>query len=168
MAKKKPSKRKSTSKKSKATKVLIAHDNRLGYSTTKAHKFANRIDKNKDFKVIYDKDYFNPGEKLSPTEINKREKEMVQEADVIARIIQPPSKTGEKRHGGALSEVRKGINASKPVIEIYERGARESSTRSIIEKNYNKRVKINLKEGETIDKAFKTGIEKLRKKGLLK
>ena len=93
---------------------------------------------------------------------------MVQEADVIARIIQPPSKTGEKRHDGALSEVRKGIKASKPVIEIYERGARESSTRSIIEKNYNKRVKINLREGETIDKAFKTGIEKLKKKGLLK
>lgn len=168
MAKKKPSKKKPNSIKSKPIKVLVAHDNRLGYSTIKAHKFADRLDKNKDYKVIYDKDHFNAGEKLSSTEINKREREMVQKAKVIVRIIQSPSKTGEKRHDGALSEVRKGINASIPVIEIYERGARESSTRSIIEKNYKKRVKINLKEGETIDKAFKTGIEKLKKKGLLK
>ena len=168
MANKKPSKRKPSSIKSKPVKVLIAHDNRLGYSTTKAHKFADRIDKKKEYKVIYDKDHFNQGEKLSPTEINKREKEMVQKADVIARIVQPPSKTGEKRHDGALSEIRKGIKASKPIIEIYERGARESSTRPITEKNYSKRVKINLKEGETVDKAFKSGIEKLKKKGLLK
>jgi len=168
MAKKKSTKRKPSSTKSKPIKVLIAHDNRLGYSTTKAHKFADRIDNNKDYKIIYDKDHFNAGEKLSSTEINRRERDMVQKADVIARIIQSPSKTGEKRHEGALSEVRKGINASKPVIEIYERGARESSTRSVIEKNYKKRVKINIKEGETIDKAFKTGIEKLKKKGLLK
>jgi len=168
MAKKKTSKRKPSSIKSKPIKVLVAHDNRLGYSTTKAHKFADRIDKNKDYQVIYDKDHFSQGEKLSSTEINNREKQMVQKADVITRIIHPPSKTGERRHDGAISEVRKGINASKPVIEIYERGARESSTRSVIEKNYKKRVKINLKEGETIDKAFKTGIEELKKKGLLK
>ncbi len=166
MVKKKAPKRKPRT--TKLIKILIAHDNRLGYSTTKAHRFADRIDKDKNYKVIYDRDYFNPGEKLSSTEINKRERVMVQKADVIVRIIQPPSKTGEKRHDGALSEVRKGINASKPIIEIYERGARESSTRSIIEVNYKKRVKINLKEGKTIDKAFKTGIEKLRKKGLIK
>ena len=168
MAKKKPLKRKPSSTKSKPTKILIAHDNRLGYSTTKAHKFAERIDKNKDYKVIYDKDHFNAGEKLSSTEINKREREMVQKANVVVRIIQSPSKTGEKRHDGALSEVRKAINSSIPIIEIYERDARESSIRSIIEKNYKKRVKINLKEGETIDKAFKMGIKKLKQKGLLK
>ena len=157
----------SSSKKSKPIKVLVAHNNRLGYSTTKAHKFAERIDKNKDYKVIYDKDHWNLGEKTSPTEINKREKEMVQKADVVTRIIHSPSKTGQKRHNGALSEERKAIRSSKPIIEIYERGAHESPNRSITEKNYTKKIKINLKEGETLDKGFKSGVEKLKKKRLL-
>ena len=144
--------------------VLIAHDNRLGYSTTKAHKFAERLAKGRDYNVIIDKDIWKSREKTSPRETDKREKEMVRKADVIARIVPPPSKTGQNRHGGAQSEIRKGIRSSKPIIELYERGARDSPTRPLSEKNYNKRVPVHLKTGETLDKGFKVGIEELKRK----
>jgi len=153
--------------KKKAIKVLIAHDNRLGSSTTKAHKFAERIGKNKEYDIIIDKNRWKLKEKTSHTETNKREKEMVSEADVIIRIIPSPSKTGQERHKGAQSEIRKAIKASKPLIEIYEKGARDGPGRPLAEKNYGKREEVHLKPGETLDKAFTEAIEKLKKKKLL-
>lgn len=153
--------------KKKPINVLIAHDNRLGYSTTKAHKFAERLSKRKDYNVIIDKEYWKLKEKTSPTETNRREKEMVRKADVIARIVPPPSKTGQSRHDGAQSEIRKGVRLSKPIIELYERGARDSPNRPESEKKYSKRIPVHLKPGETLDKGFETGIDKLKKKKLL-
>ncbi|MFX1366909.1 MAG: hypothetical protein ACFFAH_11210 [Promethearchaeota archaeon] len=147
--------------------VLIAHDNRLGYATNKAHKFAERISKDKNYNVILDQEYWKSKEITSPTETDRREKEMVKKADVIARIIPSPSKTGQSRHDGAQSEIRKGIKASKPIIEIFERGARDSPNRPLSEKNYSKKVPIHLKSKETLDKGFHEGIEKLEKKKLL-
>lgn len=151
----------------KKIKVLIAHDNRLGYPTSKAHKFAERLAKDKDIDVILDKDYWNPKEKTSKTETNRRETKMVKKADVVVRIVPPPSKTGQPRHPGAEAEVRKAINASKPVLELYERGSRNSPGRNIREKNYRKREEVHLKEGETLDKAFNQGLKELKKKKLV-
>ncbi len=54
-------------KSNKKIKVLVAHDNRLGPSTTKAHKFAEKISKNPNFETILDKEYWNPMEKTSKT-----------------------------------------------------------------------------------------------------
>ncbi len=146
-------------------KVLVIHDNKIGYGTTKAHKLAEKIDKMKGFKSIIDKHHWKPGEKTSPTETNNREKKMVKKADIVVRVVPPSSKTGEKRHEGAQSEVRKTIKASKDFIEIFERGARDSPNRSIQEKNYSKRIPVHLKSGEHIEKGFKKGIEELNKKG---
>ena len=146
-------------------KVLVIHDNRIGYGTTKAHKLAEKIDKMKGFKSILDKHHWKPGEKTSPTETNNREQKMVKKADIVVRVVPPSSKTGEKRHEGAQSEVRKTIKASKPFIEIFERGARDSPNRSKQEKNYSKRIPVHLKSGEHIEKGFKKGIEGLNKKG---
>jgi len=167
-AKKKPATpKKAPTKKRPPTdkKVLVIHDNKIGYGTTKAHKLAEKIDKMKGFKSILDKHHWKPGEKTSPTETNNREKKMVKKADIVVRVVPPSSKTGEKRHGGAQSEVRKTINASKDFIEIFERGARDSPNRSIQEKNYSKRIPVHLKSGEHIEKGFKKGIEGLIKKG---
>ena len=169
MAKKNPTKVKSKTinKKSKHIKVLVAHDNRLGPSTTKAHKFAEKISKDPNFETILDKEYWNPMEKTSKTETNRRETEMVNKSDVVVRIIPAPSKTGQPRHEGAKSEVLKAMRASKPVLEIYERGSRDSPNRPVSQKNYGKKVEVHIKEGETLEKAFKTGIKELKKKGLL-
>ena len=146
-------------------KVLVIHDNKIGYGTTKSHKLAEKIDKMKGFKSIIDKHHWKPGEKTSPTETNNREKKMVKKADIVVRVVPPSSKTGEKRHEGAQSEVRKTIKASKDFIEIFERGARDSPNRSKQEKNYSKRIPVHLKSGEHIEKGFKTGIEELNRKG---
>lgn len=154
-------------KKGKKVKVLVAHDNRLGYSTAKAHKFAERIAKKNEYDVITDKEYWEPKEQSSKTEIDRREREMVKKSDVVVRIIPSPSKTGQSRHSGAEAEIRKAIRSSKPILEIYERGARDSPGRNLSEKNYSKREEIHLKEGETLDKAFNEGIKKLIKKKLL-
>ena len=167
MAKKKPpaTKRTPAKKKPPAIKyVLVAHDNRLGYATTKAHKLAEKIDKMKGFKSIVDKHNWSPSEKTSPTETNNRVKKMVKKADIVVRVVPPSSKMGEKRHDGAQSEIRKTIKASKPFIEIFERGARDSPNRSKQEKNYSKRIPVHLKSREHLEKGFKKGIEKLDKK----
>jgi len=157
-----PAKKRSPAKK----KVLVIHDNRIGYGTTKAHKLAEKIDKMKGFKSILDKHHWKPGEKTSPTETNKRERKMVKKADIVVRVVPPSSKTGEKRHEGGQSEVRKTIKASKPFIEIFERDARDSPNRSKQEKNYSKRIPVHLKSGEHLEKGFKKGIEELNKKKL--
>jgi len=167
-AKKKPAAPKRSPAKKRPTapkKVLVIHDNRLGYGTTKAHKLAEKIDKMKGFKSILDKHHWKPGEKTSPTETNNRERKMVKKADIVVRVVPPSSKTGEKRHEGGQSEVRKTIKASKPFIEIFERDARDSPNRSKQEKNYSKRIPVHLKSGELIEKGFKKGIEGLIKKG---
>lgn len=154
-------------KSKKKIKVLVAHDNRLGPSTTKAHKFAEKISKSPNFETILDKDYWNPMEKTSKTETNRRETVMVKKSDVVVRIVPAPSKTGQPRHDGAQSEVLKAIRASKPVLEIFERGARDSPNKPLSQKNYGKKVEVHIKEGETLEKAFKTGIKELKKKELL-
>ncbi len=166
-----PKKKSSTPKKAPAKKrpppkkrILVVHDNKIGYGTTKAHKLAEKINKIPGFKSIIDKDHWKPGEKTSPTETNNREQKMVKKADIVVRVVPPSSKTGEKRHEGGQSEVRKTINASKPLIEIFERDARDSPNRSKQEKNYSKRVQVHLKSGEHIEKGFKRGIEELDKK----
>lgn len=150
-------------KNKKPKKVLIAHDNKLGYQTTKAHKLGESINELKEFETIIDKDYWKPGEITSSYETDKREKEMVKEADIIARHVPAPSKTGQKRKEGAQREVKKAINAGKPVIELYDQGGKNSPNRPIREKNYSKRIPIRVKKGETLIKAFQRGCEELKK-----
>jgi len=157
----------SPSKKSNPIKVLVAHDNKSGYHTTKSHKFAERLDEDPRYRTIFDKKVWTPKENTSRTEINKREKEMVKKADVITRIVPPTSLTGQERRDGALSEIRKAIHAGKPIIEIFERGARDSPNRPLSEKNYENRVPIHLQPGEHLDQGFQKGLEKLKKKQVL-
>ena len=147
--------------------ILVAHDNKIEYQTIKAHKFAEQLDKNPNFKTIFDEKVRASKENISRTEINKREKEMIKEADVITRIVPPESITGQRRSIGVLAEIRKAIHAGKPIIEIFERGARDSPKRPLIEKNYKKRVAIHLQLGEPLSKGFKRGLDELKKKKIL-
>ena len=142
----------------KPVKILLAHDNRLDYHTDKAHRFAEWMDQKKEFKVLYDKQFWQKGEKTSITETNRREREMVGETDIIVRLIHPPSKSGEQRHEGAQREFRKGMRAVKPIIEIYYMGARDSPNRPIQEKNYRFRISIHLKRGELLEKGIQRGL----------
>lgn len=146
--------------------LLIAHDNRKDWHTTKSHNVAEELDKDPQLNVIYDKQYWNHGERTSPSQTDEREKEMVQKTDVIIRIVPPSSITGT-RNEGAQREIRKGINAGKPVIEVYERGARDTPNRSIQERNYNKLVKIHLKSGEHLKSGIKRGLEELKRKNII-
>jgi len=142
----------------KPIKILVAHDNRIDYHTTKAHRFAECMDQKKEFEVLYDKKFWEKGEQTSKTETDRREREMVQKADIIVRLIHPTSSTGEKRHEGAKREFRKAMKAGKPVIEIYYMGARTSSTRRIQETHYKNRIVIGLKRGERIEKGMQRGL----------
>lgn len=148
----------------KPVKVLVVHDNKTKSHTTKAHKLAKRLEKDPNYKVIYDKEVWKKGEKTSSTETDRREREMVKKADVVARIVPSPSKTGSKRNIGALREVRKAIRAGKPVVEIYEKGGKTSSNRATYEKNYGKRVPVHLKPGEKLVTGFKKGMREIQKK----
>ncbi|QEE16834.1 hypothetical protein DSAG12_02664 [Promethearchaeum syntrophicum] len=159
MAKKKKSKK-------KPLKIMVAHDNKTPGHTTKAHKFSERLDKDSKYKTIHDQKKWKKGEKTSPTETNEREKQMVKDADVVVRIVPPSSKTGEKRHEGAKREIRKAIRQQKPIIEIFEKGARNSPNRNISEKNYKKKTEVHLKPKENLETGFKQGIKDLNKKGL--
>jgi len=144
------------------------HDNKTQGHTTKAHEFARRLDKKSDFKVLHDQKVWKPGEKTSSTETDNREREMVKKSDLGIRVVPATSKTGSPRNEGAQREVRKFINAGKPVIEIYERGAKDSPNRPIQEKNYKNRVPVRLQEGERLETGLKRGMKELEKKGLVK
>lgn len=143
---------------SKPIKILLAHDNRLDYHTDKAHRCAEWMDQKKEFEVLYDKKFWEKGEKTSKTETDRREREMVQKSDVIIRLIHPTSKSGEKRHEGAKREFRKAMRAGKPVIEIYYMGARTSSTRRVQETHYKNRIIVGLKRGERLEKGIQRGL----------
>ena len=147
----------------KPIKVLVAHDNRIEYHTEKAHKFAESMDKKKEFEVLYDKNYWKKGEKTSKTETDRREREMIQKADVLVRLIHPTSRTGERLHEGAKREFRKAMRAGKPVIEIYYMGARTSSARRVQETHYKNRIVIGLKRGERIEKGMQRGLNEYNK-----
>jgi hypothetical protein len=148
---------------SKPIKILLAHDNRLDYHTDKAHRFAEWMDQKKEFEVLYDKKFWEKGEKTSITETNRREREMVGKADIIVRLIHPPSKSGEQRHEGAQREYRKAMRAGKPIIEIYYMGARTSPNRPIQEKNYKYRIPIYLKRGERLEKGIQKGLNEYKR-----
>jgi len=147
---------------SKPIKILLAHDNRLDYHTDKAHRFAEWMDQKKEFEVLYDKKFWEKGEKTSITETNRRERKMIEKADLILRLIHPPSKSGEQRHEGAQREYRKAMRAGKPIIEIYYMGARTSPNRPIQEKNYKYRIPIYLKRGERLEKGIQRGLNEYK------
>lgn len=145
----------------KKIKVLLAHDNRLDYHTSKAHRFAEWMDATDEFEAIIDKDVWEIGERTSITETNRRETEMVKRADVILRLVPPSSKIGESRHEGARREVRKAIRAQKPIIEIFYQGAHDRPNRPIREKNYKNRVGVHIQKGESVEKALRRGLNEL-------
>ena len=147
---------------SKPIKILLAHDNRLDYHTDKAHRCAEWMDQKKEFEVLYDKKFWKKGERTSITETNRREREMVEKADIIVRLIHPPSKSGDQRHEGAQREFRKAMRAGKPIIEIYYMGARTSPNRPIQEKNYKYRIPIYLKRGERLEKGIQRGLNEYK------
>ncbi|MHA1315142.1 MAG: hypothetical protein ACTSSI_17250 [Candidatus Helarchaeota archaeon] len=151
----------------KQLKILLVHDNRTGYHTTKAHKFADKLKKNPYFQVIIDKDIWQRNERTSQTEIDRREREMVRKSDLVLRIVPAPSKTGQKRHDGSQREIRKAIFNKKPIIEIFEQGARNSPNRSIVERNYRKKEEIHLKPGEQLKKGFNQALHRIKQKGLI-
>ena len=91
---------------------------------------------------------------------------MVKEANLVVRVVPPSSRTG-KRNEGALNEVNKAINAGKPVIELFERGAKDTPNRPLQQKNYGKLVQIHLKDGESLHSGFQRGLAELKKKGAL-
>ena len=148
---------------SKPIKILLAHDNRIDYHTDKAHRCAEWMDQKKEFEILYDKKFWEKGEKTSITETNRREHEMVQKSDVIIRLIHPTSKSGEKRHEGAKREFRKAMKAGKPVIEIYYMGARTSSTRRVQETHYKNRIVVGLKRGERLEKGIERGLNEYQR-----
>jgi len=141
----------------KPINILISHENRIDYHTQKAHNLAKILRETSEFNPIIDTDYFKQKEKVSPTEINRREKIMVKISDVIVRLVSPSSKTGESRHEGPVREVRKAIYSNKPVIEIFYQGAKDSPNRPPQEKNYKYRIPIYLKRGESLQKAIRRG-----------
>jgi len=145
-------------------KILVAHDNKTPGHTTKAHNFARQISKDSRFEAICDTHYWKKGEKTSQSEIDKREKTMVQKADLVVRIVPAPSKTGKKRNEGALREVRKAIKAKKPIIEIYEQEGKTSPKRTIQEKNYSKRIKKRLQNKQKLTTAFENALKELSEK----
>lgn len=146
--------------------ILVVHQNR-NIRTSTDHRFADLLDGHQEINVIVDKKVWKRGEKTSKTEINKREKSMVEKADLIVRIIHPSTKTGP-RHEGPQREERKAIYRVKPILRIYAGGARDSPNRPKSEKKYYKMIEIHLKPYQQIYKGFKKGYKKLRAKRLIK
>src|SRR6056297_1879554 len=99
----------------KPIKVLVMHDNRTGRHTAEAHKLAKDLNKDPEIEVIADYDHWKRGEKTSKTETDRREAEMVKQADVGVRIAPSPKSTKQKRNDGAIREMQKLRNASKPI-----------------------------------------------------
>jgi hypothetical protein len=147
-------------------KILFAHDNGKEYYTVMAHKLADLVGQHPKIEKIVDYNIWGKGERTNPAEINNREKKMVQEADLIVRLIPPATKAGG-RNEGAIREINKGINANKPILEIYMSGARDSPNRGLREKNYNKKVEVHLKEKQVLLNGFREGLNEVSKKGFL-
>ena len=139
--------------------ILIVHENRLDYHTQKAHRLADWMNKTSEFNPIIDMDYFDRNKNYSKHQINEIEKFMANLAKIFVRLIAPSSKLGESRHEGPLREINKGINAGKPIIEIFYQGARDSPNRPLREKNYKYRIPIHIKRGESLQKAIRRGWE---------
>ncbi len=143
----------------KSINILIIHGNRLDYHTQKAHRLADWMRKTSEFNPIIDKDYFERNKNYSKYQINEIEKTMANLSKAFVRLIAPTSKIGESHHEGPIREIRKAINAGKPIIEIFYQGARDGPNRSLREKNYKYRIPIHIKRGESIQKAIRRGWE---------
>ena len=142
-------------------KVIIIHDNKIDSFTSKAHEIGKIIDEMDDYEAIIDKEYWNPGEKTSPTETNNREKKMVKKADIGYKLVVPSSQTNEPRHDGSKREARKIIKAGKPFVEHFYQDAKDSPNRPLPEKNYKKREVIRNKKGQHIKKIIKQALDKV-------
>jgi len=146
--------------------IAVLHDNKKDWHTTRSHKFAKDINELSEYNSMYDRLKWDLGEKTSSTETDRREREIIRDSDMVVRVVPPSSKTG-KRNEGAQRELRKAINSSKPIIEIFERDARDSPNRPVQEKNYHKLVQIHLKSGEHLTSGFRRGIKELKRKEII-
>ena len=148
----------------KPVKILLMHDNRTKKHTAEAHKLARELDNDPKYEVTADYDKWKPKEETSPTETNRREAEMVKEVDIGVRIAPAPSITGEKRHEGAINEMQKLKNASKPILDIYEKGGRASKELPDTLKSYTKREHLNLKLKQSKKKVIDDFVKELEEK----
>ncbi|MHA1251610.1 MAG: hypothetical protein ACTSRP_16585 [Candidatus Helarchaeota archaeon] len=158
---------KKNTKKDLPLRILLAHDNDVKYHTKRAHRLARQIDKNPKIEVIYDEKIWKPNEKTSHAENIRRERMMVKMADITIRIVHSPAKTGENRHAGAVREILETIHHKKPIIQIFEPGARNSPFRTPRERNYQKKLDYYLEKGESILPAVYKGIKEMEKRGYI-
>ncbi len=149
--------------KSKPIYILIYYGKRFDYHSNKAWLFVKSFEIKKEYEVVYDKNIWEKSEITSKIEMDKKEREMVKKADIIVRLIHPPSKSGEQWHEGAQREYIKAMRAGKPIIEIYYMGAKPSSNQLIQESSYKYRIPIYLKKGEHLKKGINRGLEVYRK-----
>ncbi len=140
----------------KKRSVLISHDNSTPGHRSKAHNLAERLNSGHHFKTIHDRDIWNRGERTSLYVIDRRERYMVAKSDNVICPIPASSKEGHPRHEDAEREVNKAIRAGKPVVEIFENGARESPNRSDYALNYLKRAVIHLEPDQSRRKQGQT------------
>lgn len=147
----------------KPINILILYGSHYDYYSNKASQLAKWLEQKEEYEVIFDKSMWKKSEIPSKTEIYNKEREMVKKADIIVRLIHPNLKSGEKKHEGVQREYRKAMSAGKPIIEIYNIGARTSPNRPIQEKDYKYRIPIHLKRGERLEKGINRGLEEYRK-----
>jgi len=154
-------------KRQKQLTLSLIHDNGVKYHTVKAHRLAQQLDKDPKIRVLYDEKIWKPGEKTSQAENIRREKGMISKADLTIRLIHAPSHTGENRHAGAVREILETIHQRKPVIQLFEPGARNSPYRTNRERKYGKKIDYHLKKGESPTKAAHKTMKKLEDWGII-
>ena len=145
------------------TKVLIAHDNWVYRHTARAHRLAKQLDKDPKIEVLYDKKMWKEGEVTTHGENVRREKEMVNRADLTIRLVHSPSKTGEPRHQGAIRETLETMHQKKPVVQIFESGARDSPKRTYLERTYQHKLNKYLKPGESLPRTALESITEVKR-----
>jgi len=143
--------------------VLFMFREELQYDYEKFQRILESLNQKKNFKVLSDRLLWKKSHEELDFEINKKESEMVQKADVIVRLIHPTSKSGNSLHEGAKREFQKAMRAGKPVIEIYYEGVTKLLKHPFQENHYKYRILINLKKGENLEKGIQRGLEKFRK-----
>lgn len=148
------------------TRILLAHDNWVYKHTARAHRLAKQLDNDPRIKVYWDEKTWKKGEVTTHAEDLRREKKMVGRADMTIRLVHSPLKTGEDRHKGPVREILETMHQGKPVIQIFESGARNSPKRTFLERSYQRKLDIHLKEGESLPGAAYKGIAKVKRRNL--
>ncbi len=111
------------------TTIFLSHQNRDDQYTQRAHQYADYIEKNSDFKVNIDKDFFPPKQIVNLAEINETISKAMRESDIYVALYHPVKESSRyERSEWYNLEAQKARYWDKPIVHVFLDGSHDSDT----------------------------------------